>query len=133
MTVPDPAVEVAPEPAERHTIVWVANEPTSEPQTKQAKAPTAEQAIRERERQTRERWANERLQRTRVDVHHHHHAPSSQPGRPADEDIIDAEVVEDRVVPGVSKPGIAPTALPPASPGETFAHLRDKEVRRRGQ
>lgn len=126
-----PAIEAPAEPTKRHTIAWVASEPSAVPEHREPAAPTAEEAIRERERRTRERWAQERAQQARVDVHHHaHHTPT--PSGVSDDDIVDAEVVDDSDEPRL--PGGIRGALPPGSPPDlTFTNQRDKEVRRRDQ
>lgn len=87
-----------PSPTEEsHRIVWVASKP--EPPDSRI---TAEDALRAREHRTREKWAGE-------------------------DDVIDAEVVEDVQPPG--ELGISPShALPPGqSAADLFAWMQQSE------
>lgn len=111
------------DPVETHQIIWVANEPqNADP------APAADQVIRERERRIRERWTEERPARARVDVHHHVHQEPMRDG-PADDEIIDAEVIDVDDAP--SAVGPAPQrALPQSPPPHSFEKGLSQEVRR---
>lgn len=110
---------------ESHRVIWVANEPQRSDSTS-----TAEEAIRARKRSTREEWAKERNEPTRVDVHHHLHQQAA-PTRPDEDDVIDAEVVDDVNEPEALGTG-RPKELPRGSSSDDpFAWLRhNKEGRR---
>lgn len=111
-------VEAPAQSEDGHRVIWVANEP------QRSDSPsTAEEAIRARERRTREKWARERSERTRVDVHHHLHQEAA-PANPGEDDVIDAEVVDDFDQPEALGTGY-PNELPRGSSADDpFAWLR---------
>lgn len=100
-------------------VIWM----VPDPQTVSPPLSEADLAIRARQRQTRERWAAERATRPPA----------------ADDDIVDAEIVDDDVElgPTVEINGLPPAvraALPPGTPADAqFRVLRDRKGVRDGR
>lgn len=118
-------VEAPGQSEESHRVIWVANKP------QRSDSPsTAEEASRAREHRTREKWARERGEPTRVDVHHHLHQQGA-PAHPGEDDVIDAEVVDEFDQPEALGAG-HPNELPRGSSSDDpFAWLRHSEEDRR--